>query len=495
MPARLSLVCEALSGAVLHGPDISVDDVVHDSDQAGPGTLFCAVRGVHRDGHEFVGDALRNGATALLVEQLLDIPAGHVASQIVVPSVRLAMAVAASAVHGRPGDELLLIGVTGTNGKTTVTSMLEHVLARAGMGVGVIGTLGARLHGRPEGGSRTTPEGTDLQRSLRSMRARGADAVAMEVSSHGLDLHRVDGLRFRVAAFTNLTQDHLDWHGDMDRYLAAKARLFTPELAELGVVMADAPGAEALLALARIPMLTVGEAADRDVRVSDRLIGRDGSSATLSFAARPGVPLLVRTPTLGDFNLDNAILAVATAVAAGIDAEVAAAGVSEAAAPPGRLEPIVLQRTGSSPAPLVLVDYAHTPDAVERVVEVGRALLGGSGRLVVVLGAGGDRDRTKRAPMGAAASRADVVIVTDDNPRNEDPAVIRAAVLEGVSAAEVQEVGERTAAIGRAVSMATADDVVLVLGRGHEPMQEVAGELRPLDDRAVVLAALAAVSA
>ena len=495
MSARLSSVCEALSGAVLHGPDVPVDDAVHDSAQAGPGALFCAVRGTHRDGHDFIGDALRNGATALLVERLIDVPAGEGVSQIVVPSVRLAMAVAAAVVHGRPGDELLVIGVTGTNGKTTVTTMLEHVLARAGNGVGVIGTLGARLHGRAEGGSRTTPEGTDLQRLLRSMRARGADAVAMEISSHGLDLHRVDGLRVRVAGFTNLTQDHLDWHGDMERYLAAKARLFTPELAELGVVMADAPGAEALLSLARIPMWTVGAAAGHHVRVSERRTGRGGSSATIVLATRPDAPLQVRTPMLGGFNLDNAILAVVMAIAAGIDPDVAAAGVAEAAAPPGRLEPIVAQARAAAPAPLVLVDYAHTPDAVERVIEVGRALLTGPGRLLVVLGAGGDRDRTKRALMGSSASGADVVIVTDDNPRSEDPAAIRAAVLAGVRAPEVQEIGDRTAAIRRAVSLAIVDDVVLVLGRGHEPMQEVAGELRVLDDRDVARAALMAVSA
>jgi UDP-N-acetylmuramoyl-L-alanyl-D-glutamate--2,6-diaminopimelate ligase len=498
--ARLSAVCEALPGARLHGPDVLVDDVVHDSAQAHAATLFCAVRGTQRDGHAFVDEALRNGATALLVEREVDVPYGHVVTQVIVPSVRAAMGVAASVVHGRPGDELLVLGVTGTNGKTTVTAMLEHALARAGMGVGVIGTLGARLHGRSEGGSRTTPEGTDLQRLLRSMRTRGADAVAMEVSSHGLDLHRVDGLRVQVAAFTNLTQDHLDWHGDMDRYLAAKARLFTPELAERGVVMADAPGGEALLALARIPMVTVGIGPDRDVRVRDRHVGREGASAMLVFASHPEDPVLVHTSTFGDFNLDNAILAVVTAITAGIAPDVATAGVSEAAAPPGRLEPIMSPEVTAGAVPLVLVDYAHTPDAVERVVAVGRTLLTGSGRLIVVLGAGGDRDRSKRVPMGVAAARADVVIVTDDNPRSEEPAAIRAAVLEGVRAAgahpgpEVHEVGDRTSAIVRAVGLASADDVVLVLGRGHEPMQEVGGVLRPLDDRAVVREALAAVA-
>jgi len=397
------------------------------------------------------------------------------------------MGPAAAAVHGDPSGELLMLGVTGTNGKTTVTFLLEAIVAGAGMGSGRIGTLGARLHGREEPGVRTTPEGTDLQRLLRSMRTRGADAVSMEVSSHGLDLRRVDGTVFDVAAFTNLTRDHLDWHGDMERYLAAKARLFTPDLARRAVVLIDAPGARDLLALVEVPVTTLGTGEESTVRILDRAVGRDGSSATLVI---DGEHVQVSTVMRGTHNLDNVLLAVTTAIRAGIDPEVAARAVAAVPAPPGRLEPV-----GEAEDPLVLVDYAHTPDAIGIVVGVGRGLVPQGGRLIVVLGAGGDRDREKRAPMGAAAgAEADLVLVTDDNPRGEDPASIRAAVAEGArrGRAEVEEHAGRGAAIARAISAAAPEDVVLVLGRGHETHQEVDGRFLPLDDRSLVDEALAA---
>jgi UDP-N-acetylmuramoyl-L-alanyl-D-glutamate--2,6-diaminopimelate ligase len=480
--ARLSRLVEQLPGAVLQGEDVVVTDAVHDSRDVAPGVLFCAVPGQRADGHDHAEEAVRAGAAALLVEREVR----TVAPCIVVPSVRRALGPAAAEVHGRPADELQMLGVTGTNGKTTVTFLLEAAMAAAGWGSGRIGTLGARLHGRSEPGVRTTPEATDLNRLLRSMRTRGADGVAMEVSSHGLDLHRVDGIRFDVAAFTNLTQDHLDWHGTMERYLQAKARLFTPELAEHGVVLLDAPGGRDLVAAARIPLTTVGAGADADVRIERRQVGRDGSTALL---ALDDARVVVRTSMRGAYNLDNAILAVVTAVRAGIDAAVAADAVALVAAPPGRLEPL-----GGGQGPLVLVDYAHTPDAVAGAVAVGRGLLGDGGRLHVVIGAGGDRDREKRSPMGAAAAAADVVVVTDDNPRSEDPAAIRAAVLEGARGgpAIVMEIADRAAAIEHAVVAAEARDVVLVLGRGHESHQEVAGSMLALDDRDLVRTALTA---
>ena len=480
MSAPLTRIAEQIPGSVLDGSDVPLDDVVHDSSTVLPGTLFCAVRGQHHDGHDHAADAVRAGAAALLVEQRLDLDV----PQLVVPSVRRAMGPAAAVVHGWPADELRMLGVTGTNGKTTVTFLLEAATAAAGWGSGRIGTLGARLHGRGEPGIRTTPEATDLQRLLRSMRTRGADAVSMEVSSHGLDLHRVDGITFDVAAFTNLSRDHLDWHGDMERYLAAKARLFTPELARHGVVLLDAPGARDLIDLARIPLTTLGTAPDADVAIRDRRIMREGSSAVLGI---DGDELHVTTVMRGTHNLDNVLVAVVTAVRAGIDPEVVAHGVADVSAPPGRLEPF-----GGGDTPLVLVDYAHTPDAVVGAVTVGRGLTGPGGRLHVVVGAGGDRDREKRAPMGAAAAAADVVIVTDDNPRSEDPATIRLAVLEGArtGTAAVSEVAGRRAAVAQAIAGARTGDVVLVLGRGHESHQEIAGDLLPLDDRALVRDAL-----
>ena len=480
MSARLSLLAERVPGAALHGGDVVVDDATHDSREVRSAMLFCAVAGQVHDGHDHAGEAVRAGAAALLVERVLDLDV----PQLVVPSVRAAMGASAAAVHGDPARELRMLGVTGTNGKTTVTFLLEAAMAASGLGSGRIGTLGARLHGRSEPGVRTTPEATDLQRLLRSMRTRGADAVAMEVSSHGLDLHRVDGIVFDVAAFTNLTQDHLDWHGTMERYLAAKARLFTPELARHGVVLLDAPGARDLVALARIPLTTIGRGDEADVRILERDVTVTGSRAVLDL---DGERLTVRTVMRGTHNLDNAIVATVAAVRGGMDASVVADGLAEVAAPPGRLEPF-----GGVDGPLVLVDYAHTPDAVAGAVTVGRGLLAARGRLHVVIGAGGDRDREKRTPMGEAASSADVVLVTDDNPRSEDPAAIRSAVLEGAcrGPARVDEQPGRGAAIRRAIEGAVAGDVVLVLGRGHETHQEVAGQHLPLDDRDLVREAL-----
>jgi UDP-N-acetylmuramoyl-L-alanyl-D-glutamate--2,6-diaminopimelate ligase len=480
--ARLSRLAGHVPGAVLHGGDVELRDATHDSRAAAPGTLFCAVPGRTQDGHDHAAAAVAAGAAALLVERRLPLDV----AQMVVPSVRGAMGPVAALIHGRPAEELHMLGVTGTNGKTTVTFLLEAAMAAAGWGSGRIGTLGARLHGRSEPGQRTTPEATDLQRLLRSMRARGADGVAMEVSSHGLDLRRVDGIVFDVVAFTNLTQDHLDWHGTMERYLEAKARLFTPALARQGVVLLDAPGARELLALAAIPVTTVGVAEDAQVRVLERVIAPCGSQAVLDL---DGERVTVRTSMRGAYNLDNLVVAFVTAVRAGIAPAVAAEGLADVPAPPGRLEAF-----GGAGEPLILVDYAHTPDAVASVIAVGRDLVDADARLHVVIGAGGDRDRDKRSGMGAAAARADVVIVTDDNPRSEDPAAIRAAVLEGAKAgpAELREVAGRTEAVRKAVAAADDGDVVLVLGRGHETHQEVAGTLLPLDDRELVRLALSA---
>jgi UDP-N-acetylmuramoyl-L-alanyl-D-glutamate--2,6-diaminopimelate ligase len=479
--ARLSDVAERIPGAVLHGHDVVLADAVAADSEASAGVLFCAVPGSRHDGHDHAPAAVAAGAAALLVERVLDSPV----PQLVVPSVRRAMGPAAAAIHRDPAEELCVIGVTGTNGKTTVTFLIEAAMAASGWGSGRIGTLGASLHGRGEPGARTTPEATDLQRTLRSMRTRGADGVVMEVSSHGLDLHRVDGMLFDVAAFTNLGRDHLDWHGDMERYLAAKARLFTPALARQGVVLLDAPGARDLDALAAVPMTRMADADDADVRILERSIGRDGSRARI---VMNGEELEVRTVMRGHYNLDNVLVAVVTAVRAGMDPAAVVHGVAEVAPPPGRMESF-----GGGPAPLVLVDYAHTPDAVTAAVGVGRGLLEPGGRLIVVLGAGGDRDREKRPPMGGATAGADLVIVTDDNARDEDPARIRAAVLEGArtTRAAVEEIADRTTAVASAVAVANSEDIVLILGRGHETHQERAGELIPLDDRELVRRALA----
>jgi UDP-N-acetylmuramoyl-L-alanyl-D-glutamate--2,6-diaminopimelate ligase len=479
--ASLSEVAARLRRAELHGADVNVVDATHDSRSVVPGSLFCAIPGARVDGHEHVPAARSAGAAAALVERWLDVDL----PQIRVPSVRAATGPAAAVVHGDPSRELTVVGTTGTNGKTTVSYLLEGAFAAAGSGTGVIGTVETRIHGDPVPGVRTTPEGTDLQRLLRQMRTRGVDAVAMEVSSHGLDLRRVDGTRFAVAVFTNLSQDHLDWHGSMEAYLAAKARLFAPELAERGVIVLDGPWSERMVALAGIPVVTVGRTEAADIALVDERATIDEGSATLRFGDR-SLALTTRLP--GRFNLLNAAAAVVAAIEAGVPDEAAIAGVAACPGAPGRLE-----RVDAGQDATVFVDYAHTPAAVEQVLETVRALLPAGGRLLVVLGCGGDRDREKRGPMGAAAAAADVAVLTSDNPRTEDPLAILEVVADGAhravaagAPAEVEVEPDRRRAIARALELAGDGDVVVVAGKGHESTQELAHGTVPFDDRSVV---------
>lgn len=488
MIATLSAVAGGLTRAERHGVDVELIDATHDSRQAAPGWLFCAIPGTRDDGHRHAPAAVQAGASALLVERWLDLPV----PQIRVPSVRAATGKAAAIVHGHPADELTVVGVTGTNGKTSVTYLLEAAFGAAGRGTGAIGTVETRIHGEPQTGVRTTPEGTDLQRLLHRMHDRGVDAVAMEVSSHGLDLRRVDGTRFAVAVFTNLSQDHLDWHGSMEAYLAAKARLFTPELSQRGVILREGPWAERLLERAQVPLLTVGRQDDVDVRVCDEVPSVDGGRATLVWDGGSH-PLRTRLP--GAFNLTNAALAVVAAVSAGIPLEAALAGVAAAPGAPGRFE-----RVPADAGPTVLVDYAHTPEAIRQALAALREVLVDGGRLVLVVGAGGDRDRQKRRPMGAAATAADQVVFTSDNPRSEDPDAILASLVEGATDSlgphlgdRVQVEPDRRAAIALAVRSAGPGDVVLIAGKGHERTQELADRRITFDDRAVAAEVLAAV--
>jgi UDP-N-acetylmuramoyl-L-alanyl-D-glutamate--2,6-diaminopimelate ligase len=504
--ATLAEVTAALRRAERHGADVELTDASHDSRQIASGWLFCAVPGARSDGHDHAATAVERGAAALLVERWLDLPV----PQVKVPSVRAAAGPAAAVVHRHPSHELTVVGITGTNGKTTTAYLLEGAFAAAGQGVGVVGTVETRIHGEAQPGVRTTPEGPDLQRLLRRMHTRGVDAVAMEVSSHGLDLRRVDGTRFAVAAYTNLSHDHLDWHGSMAAYLAAKARLFTPELARVGVVFHDGPWAERLLALAEIPCTTVGRGADVDVRLVDEQLSVAGGRGVVEL---PDGPVEVRTRLPGRFNLDNAALALVAAVTAGVVPELAAAGIAAAPGAPGRLERV----TAGQPF-TVLVDYAHTPDAIVEVVATLRTLAArapdgqpasdgrGSGRadaapgrVLLVVGAGGDRDRGKRAGMGAAAATADVAVLTSDNPRSENPTTILAAVEAGArqareqgAPAELHVVADRREAIGIALAAARPGDVVLIAGKGHETGQELAGHTIPFDDREVAAELLAA---
>jgi UDP-N-acetylmuramoyl-L-alanyl-D-glutamate--2,6-diaminopimelate ligase len=494
----LADVIRALPSAELRGDDVEVEDAEHDSRAVRPGVLFCAVPGATVDGHDHAAAAIEAGARAVLVERWLDVSA----PQVKVPSVRAAMGPAAAVVHGTPSRELTIVGTTGTNGKTTICYLLEGAFAAAGWGTGVIGTIETRMKGIRQPGVRTTPEGTDLQRLLRLMRSRDVDAVAMEVSSHGLDLRRVDGTRFAVAVFTNLSQDHLDWHATMESYFRAKARLFTSELAERGVIFLDGPWARRLRELSGIPATTVGRDDDADIRMLDESVSIDGGRCELVGPLVGPDPVTVTTRAPGAFNLANAVTAVVAAVVAGVTWKDAVAGVAACSGAPGRFERVGDGPAGALPDRTVLVDYAHTPDAVAQVLDTLRRLLEPGARLSIVLGCGGDRDRQKRGPMGEAAAAADLAVLTSDNPRSEDPMAIletmAAGATEAVAAgapAEVVVEPDRRAAIAVALERARPGDVVVVAGKGHETTQELRDGTVPFDDREVVASLLRDASA
>ena len=473
-PIALATLAAAVSGQVVGDGAAPVSDVRHDSRAAGPGDLFVAVRGLRTDGHRFLTAAVAAGAVAVCVERAVP---GAGAPQLVVADTRAALGPLAALVHGDPSHRLPVVGVTGTNGKTTVTHLLEAIAAAAGLRPGVIGTLGARLDGRPVPLARTTPEASDLQRMLARMADEGVALVAMEVSSHALALRRVDATRFRVAAFTNLTQDHLDFHGDMDAYFAAKAGLFDPGRAADAVVWVDDPWGRRLLNHELGGAATTAGWDDADVTARDVVLGPGGARFRLVTPAG-GVP--VTLALAGRFNVANAVVAAACAHVLGVPLQAIAAGLAAVERIPGRFERI-------SPAgggPVVVVDYAHTPAGIAAAVAAGRELA--AGRVIVVAGAGGDRDRDKRAAMGAAAAAADVAVITSDNPRTEPPAAIVAAVAAGARAAgggEVVEIVDRRAAIAAAVAGAGDEDLVLILGKGHETGQDLGDRVIPFDDR------------
>jgi len=469
-----------------------VSGVTIDSRAVRPGDLFAAVPGAHLHRAAFAADAVAAGAVAVLTDARGRARADAAGVPVLVAAdPRAVLGPVASAVYGHPAQHLLTLAVTGTNGKTTAVYLLEAGLRAARLATGLIGTIETRVGDSVLPSERTTPEATDLHALLAIMVERGVDAVAMEVSSHALALGRVGGVVFDVAMFTNLGSDHLDFHAGPEDYFRAKARLFTPEQARAAVVNLDDPYGRRLADRPSLPTTTFAGSGDRDAdwRAEDLSTGPSGSTFTAVGPGGVAVACSVALP--GRFNVDNALGALATLVSAGIGPDVAAAGLASCRGVPGRVE-----RVDAGQSFLALVDYAHTPEAVEMLLGAIRPVV--PGRLVVVLGCGGDRDRGKRAAMGAAAARAaDVVVVTDDNPRSEDPAVIRAAVLEGARGvesdrrADVIEVGDRHAAVVAAVDLAGPGDCVVIAGKGHEQGQEIAGTVVPFDDRSVLRAAIA----
>jgi UDP-N-acetylmuramoyl-L-alanyl-D-glutamate--2,6-diaminopimelate ligase len=462
------------------GADPVITGVTHDSRTVGSGDLFVAIPGAVVDGHDFIDRAVAAGAAAVAVERPVECP-----SQIVVPDAREALPWLAAAVYGDPSSHFPVVGVTGTNGKTTVTHLLGQIIGASGRTPGIVGTIGARIGRNEESIARTTPEASDLQRLLAEMIEAGVDVAAIEVSSHALSLHRVDAIRFRVAAFTNLMQDHLDYHGDMGRYFAVKASLFTPDRTDHAVIGVDDEAGCRIAASTAVPTTTVAIDAAADITASSLEETFDGTSFVIN---TPSETFPAYLPIPGRFNVHNALVAGAIALTLGINGDAVVRGLASEAKIPGRFE-----RVASDQGPAVVVDYAHTPDAIEAVVRDARRL--SSGRIVVVFGAGGDRDREKRPAMGRAAAAADVVILTSDNPRSEDPDAIRASVRSGLDASTVVvEEPDRRRAIRRGLEAAGPDDLVLVLGKGHEAGQEIAGRIEPFDDREVVLEEIRALS-
>jgi UDP-N-acetylmuramoyl-L-alanyl-D-glutamate--2,6-diaminopimelate ligase len=452
--------------------DPEITGLAYDNRLAGPGSLFFCVPGFSRDGHEFASDAVARGAVALVVERELALAV----PQLLVGSVRAAMGPAAARFYGDPTAELAVAGITGTNGKTTTAFLLRALLQADGRPTGLLGTVKSVVAGVEHEVQRTTPEAIDLQATFRAMVDGGDRACAMEVSSHALALHRADAIHFAVAVFTNLTQDHLDFHPTMEEYFAAKRRLFCPGDGRPGpaasVVNADDPYGARLAA--ELPgAITYGLRAAADYRARQVQTDLGGSRFVVD---GPDGPLELRSPLRGEFNVSNVLAALAAARALGVGAETCAAAIATAGQVPGRFETV---EEGQPFA--VLVDYAHTPDSLENVLRAARGLTGG--RLRVVFGCGGDRDRGKRPQMGEIARRlADDVIVTSDNPRSEDPEAIIAEVLEG-SGPDVVHDADRRAAIARALQDAQAGDVVVIAGKGHEQGQEFAGgHTIPFDD-------------
>ncbi|MDX6610091.1 MAG: UDP-N-acetylmuramoyl-L-alanyl-D-glutamate--2,6-diaminopimelate ligase [Solirubrobacterales bacterium] len=463
-----ALVAEIPGARVVGDTAVEVGSLAYDSRKVGPGTLFFCVPGEKTDGHDFAAAAVEAGAVGLAVERELDLDV----AQVVVADARAAMAPLAARFWGDPTGELRVVGVTGTNGKTTTAFLIREVLEAAGIQTGLLGTVRQVVGGAEEDVERTTPEAIDLQATFRRMLGAGDRACVMEVSSHALALHRADAIHFELALFTNLTQDHLDFHRDMEEYFQSKRLLFGMGPSVSVVNVDDGYGRR--LAEEFDCVTFSAEGAEADFVATD--VSFDVGGAEFSVAGTE-----VRTDLPGHFNIANALGAFATATKLGVSAQVAAEGLARAKRVPGRFEPI---DEGQDFA--VLVDYAHTPDSLENVLRAAQRL--SEGRVLSVFGAGGDRDRDKRPKMGlAGASLSDVAIVTSDNPRSEEPEAIIGEILSGIeNGANVEVEPDRRAAIALALRRARSGDTVVIAGKGHEQGQEFEdGRKVPFDDREV----------
>jgi len=494
---RLSDLLSGWGGAEVTGPTaVEIAGVGHDSRAVVPGSLFVCVRGFRQDGHAFIADAARRGAVAVMVERdpaTLDIPADLTVIQVA--DTHAGLAAVACRFFDNPSASLRLIGVTGTNGKTTTTYLAEAILAAAGRRVGLLGTIEYRCGPATFPGERTTPESSDLQSLLARMRELGAWGAVMEVSSHSLALHRVDGCEFDAGIFTNLTQDHLDFHGSMQAYAEAKARLFRMlgtdrrKPGEAAAILnAEDPWTPFMREATRARVIAFGIAAEADLRVRGMALTLDGIRASVE---SPWGALEVASPLVGRHNLANILAAAGACLHLGVDRDQVQAGIGSLRAVPGRFEKVEASQPFG-----VVVDYAHTPDAVERVLQTAREYA--TGQVIALFGCGGDRDRGKRPLMGEAAARlADFVVITSDNPRSEEPLSILAEIEAGVRKAHRGSerhvtIPERREAIAFALARARDGDLVVIAGKGHETSQILRDRTIPFDDRVVAREALAA---
>jgi UDP-N-acetylmuramoyl-L-alanyl-D-glutamate--2,6-diaminopimelate ligase len=461
------LIAALAPTAVVDGAPSDVRDLAYDARSVGAGSLFFCVRGARADGHDFAAEAVSRGAVALVVERELPLPV----TQIVVRDSRAAMAPAADLFFGEPTRTLVVAGVTGTNGKTTTAFLLHSILDAAELRPGLLGTVESRVGGATVPVVHTTPEAIDLQRTFKAMLDAGDRSCAMEASSHAAALHRLDSVRFAALAFTNLTQDHLDFHGTMEDYYAAKRSLFAAGRPPAAVNIDDPFGRRLVDELrGRQEVVTFGFGSSGEIRPEDLELTPSGARLRVG-------RIELRTHLRGRFNVSNILAAVTVARLLEVEADAIAAGVERLTGVPGRFEPV-----DEGQAFPVLVDYAHTPDSLENVLRTARELA--RNRLICVFGCGGDRDRDKRPLMGAIAARlADRAILTSDNPRSEEPLAIIAEVLAGAPELEVEP--DRRSAIERAIEAAGEGDAVVVAGKGHEQGQQFADELLPFDDREV----------
>ncbi|NMO03326.1 UDP-N-acetylmuramoyl-L-alanyl-D-glutamate--2,6-diaminopimelate ligase [Gordonia sp. TBRC 11910] len=506
-PTRVGELASSIDAEVIGSPDTTVAGVNLRAQSIVPGELFAALPGTRVHGARFAADAVLAGARAIFTDPagraLLPTDLPDTVAILVHPDPRSVLGELSSTIYGDPSGALTLIGITGTSGKTTTAFMVESILLAAGRSVGLLGTVATRINGVAQPSSLTTPEAPDLQALFAAMVEQGVDTVVMEVSSHALSLGRVAGSRFDVGAFTNLSQDHLDFHPTMEDYFAAKALLFQPDStpgggtplhARRSVVCVDDAWGARMAQIASSPVTVSTGDTPAQWTAGESVVADDGTQ-TVRVTSREGDELALTLPVPGRFNVANALVALAITRSVGVAFDAITAGLA-AVSVPGRL-----QRIDEGQQFLAVVDYAHKPAALEAVIATLRAQT--AGRIAVVVGAGGDRDTDKRAKMGAAAARgAELVVITDDNPRTEDPAMIRAAVYGGAvdvaardrpaSAEPIRNVGDRAAAITEAVAWARPGDVVLIAGKGHEAGQEINGVKHPFDDRLVVAEALRA---